>query len=299
MIVKEKFTTTCEDGVVLRGILLIPESPKAVIQFNGGTAAKKEFYLPFLEYLSEHNYICCLWDYRGSGESSPASLRDCEYTFRDYGMKDMPAIKEFLTDRFNDLPILLFTHSAGGQQMGFMPNLEGYKGMVAFAVSTGYFHHLPIGYRMKALFLFYVFSPLSIFFTGYVNAKKLNIMENLPKNVVKEWRDWCSKENYFFDETFFGKTVPSKQFNNIPFPIHVFWATDDPISNNKTTPTLWSHIKSKEGITFKELVPSEFKLKNIGHFGFFKKSMKPIFWDMGLNKLDEYLTKSPKTTSLD
>ena len=60
---KEKFEVTCLDGVILKGILLLPENPKAVIQFNCGTATKKEFYLPFLEFLSQHNYICCLYQH--------------------------------------------------------------------------------------------------------------------------------------------------------------------------------------------------------------------------------------------
>jgi len=67
-IATEKFHVKCTDGIILKGLLLLPENPKAVIQFNCGTATKKEFYLPFLEFLSQHNYICCLWDYRGSGE---------------------------------------------------------------------------------------------------------------------------------------------------------------------------------------------------------------------------------------
>jgi len=45
---QEKFETYCADGVKLSGLLLIPEKPKAVIQFNCGTATKKEFYLKFL-----------------------------------------------------------------------------------------------------------------------------------------------------------------------------------------------------------------------------------------------------------
>lgn len=34
----ENFETVCEDGVKLKGIRFIPEHPKAVIQFNCGTA---------------------------------------------------------------------------------------------------------------------------------------------------------------------------------------------------------------------------------------------------------------------
>jgi len=81
-------------GVVLQGLLLIPDHPKAVVQFNGGTATKKEFYLPFLKYLAAQGFICCLWDYRGSGESAPVTLKGCNYTYSDYGQKGYACYKK-------------------------------------------------------------------------------------------------------------------------------------------------------------------------------------------------------------
>lgn len=289
MIQKETFQTQCADGVTLKGILLIPESPKAIVQFNGGTAAKKEFYLPFLEYLASHNYACCLWDYRGNGESAPPTLKNCNYNCQDYGIKDMPTIKDYLVNRFPNLPILLFGHSVGGQQAGFMHNLQGYIGMVGYAISTGYLKHMPIRYRLLSNYFFFIFTPISIALTGYLAAKRFNIMEDLPKNVVREWRDWCMKKDYFFDPKYFGKTVPEGHFHDMPFPIHIFWATDDYISNKNSVPTFWSHIHSKHGINFTKITPQSIGAKSIDHFGFFKKRLGEKLWPKGLAKLDEFL----------
>jgi len=289
MIIREQFSVQCKDGVILKGVLLIPETPKAVVQFNGGTAVKKEFYQPFLEYLSEHNYACCLWDYRGNGASAPADLAASDFTFSEYGTKDMPAIRAYLIERFKGLPLLLFTHSAGGQQIGLMPSLEGYKGMVAFAVSTGYFPDMPFGYRLKSAFFFYLFSPVSVLLKGYVVAKQFGIMENLPRNVMGEWRSWCGKKDYLFDPLFYGKTISTGHYQHMPFTIHIIWTIDDPIANERSVTTFWSHVKSMNGITFDRLTPKELGLKTIGHFGFFKKKMKATLWDKGLHKLDEFL----------
>ncbi len=218
MIERQPFAVTCSDGVVLKGILLIPESPKAMVQFNGGTAAKKEFYLPFLEYLAEHNYLCCLWDYRGSGESAPASLKGCDYTFHDYGMQDMYAVKSYLLETYPQLPLFFFGHSAGGQQMGLMKDMEGIQGMVGYAVSTGYLPHMPIGYRILSAYFFLIFSPISILLTGFVNAKRFGIMEDLPKKVVQEWRAWCLRKHYLFDGKFYGNTIPKGHYQSLLFP---------------------------------------------------------------------------------
>lgn len=291
MIEREQFKTSYEDGVVLKGILLKPENPKAIVQFNGGTATKKEFYLPFLLYLTEHGYLCCLWDYRGSGDSAPEDLRACGHQYRDYGLKDMPTIKTFLIERFPNLPILLFAHSVGGQQFGFMENLEGYKGMVGYGVSTGYMKNMPFSYRLLSYYFFYVFTPFSNFWFGYLKAKKFGIMEDLPKKVVLEWRDWCSKKSYFFDEKFANKTAPVQNYKAIPFPIHIFWAPDDPIANERNVKDFWANVSSKGGINFQQLHPKDMGIQKIEHFGFFKKRMKEKLWGLALDKLNHFLTR--------
>lgn len=283
----EEFETTCEDGIKLKGTLLIPKNPKALIQFNSGTATKKEFYLSFLTYLTEHDYLCCLWNYRGCEQND--NLKNSDFTFSDYGTKDMPAIKTYLSNRFSNLPFLFIGHSAGGQQIGLINNLDNIKGNINIGVSTGYYPNMPFGYRMKAYFFFYLFSPVSAFINKYVKAKPYGLMENLPKKVVFEWRDWLEKENYFFDDKFYGKTVPTGHFKNFKFPIHVYYSTDDPVSNAKNSSTFWSHVKSEKGICFTELSPQKFGLKSIGHFGYFRKSMKDKFWEDIVTRLDKFI----------
>lgn len=289
---KENFSTTCSDGVVLKGLLIIPERPKAIVQFNGGTGAKKEFYLAFLEYLAGHNYVCCLWDYRGSGESAPTDLSTCTYTFSDYGLKDMPTIKNYLTARFPGLPFFLFGHSVGGQQVGFMDNLEGVKGLVGFAVSVGYLPYMPLRQRLLSNYFFYIFTPLIIALKGYVQAKRFGYMEDLPRNVVKEWRDWCSKPTYFFDKKFYGKTVPQGHFQDYQFPVHIFWSTDDSIANKRSIPAFWNQIKSTKGVEFTRLIPEEIPTKKLDHFGFFRKKFRDTLWPRAVAKLDEFLDTS-------
>lgn len=298
MILQKRFETTCEDGVVLRGVLLIPKQPKAVVQFNGGTAAKKEFYLPFLTYLAEQGYLCCLWDYRGSGDSAPLDMKKCSYKFRDYGMKDMPAIQQFLLKKYPNLPLLLFGHSVGGQQMAFATDLTAYKGMVGFAVSTGYYGNMTWRYRLVYFFFFYIFTPLSNLLWGYVRAKPFGFMENLPRKVVLEWRAWCRQEAYFFDPAFANKTIPARRYEDIPFPIYVFWTTDDDISNARNIASFWSHVTGAHEVSFREIHPSEFGNKAINHFGFFRKDKKDSLWVEAKEQLDSYVVAAQQSEEL-
>jgi predicted alpha/beta hydrolase len=285
---KEAFSTNCPDGVTLKGLLLIPENPKGLVQFNAGTAAKKEFYLAFVEFICENGYICCLWDYRGSGESGLPSLKGCDYQFQDYGIKDIPTIKTYLSQRFPRYPLFIVGHSAGGQQLGFTDDLSGIRGLLCFAVSTGYLMYMPWRYRLVSAYFFLIFTPLSILFTGYVAAKRFKIMEDLPKQVVQEWRKWCLKPNYFFNEKFYGKTVPIGQFQNYTFPVHVYWTSDDPISNKQSIPAFWNNVKSTRPIDIQQITPEQYGVKTIGHFGFFKKNLKESLWQEALDKLNSF-----------
>ncbi len=289
MIVKEPIMVRCDDGVDLKGVLIIPPAPKAVVQFNGGTGTKKEFYLPFLEFLAQDGFLCCLWDYRGSGESAPADLKTCAYRFLDYGRKDMPAVKNYLTNRFPTLPYLLVGHSVGGQQVGFMDNLAGTKGMLGFAVSTGYLAYMPISYRWLAAYFFHLFTPLSIKLTGYVAAKKFGIMEDLPREVAREWKAWCGQPDYFFNARFYGKTVPRGNFKNYNFPIHMYWTSDDPISNHRSVPAFWNQVENQSTTHLHQIEPTDYRQKKIAHFGFFKKSMRDQLWPEALQKLNSFL----------
>ncbi|WP_353483026.1 alpha/beta fold hydrolase [Haliscomenobacter sp.] len=274
----EKLSITCADGVTLAAILCVPNEPKAALMLSGGTAFKKEFYLPIAHFLAEHGFATVVYDYRGTCESAPATMRHCNYSYLDYGQQDMPAVLNYLDTRFPALPKLIFGHSVGGLKVGLMPNLHLVKGMVCFATSVGYLPYMPWSYRLKSYYFFYLFAPLSIALWGYVAAKRFRIMEDLPGRIVMQWRAWCGKPDHYFDPKFYGKTVPIGAYDQIPFPIHVFWASDDPISNARSVPRFWQHVKSQAGIGFTQWRPEDWNVKKIEHHGLFKSQFKKSLW---------------------
>jgi predicted alpha/beta hydrolase len=289
MLKPQPLKITCADGVVLAALLFEPENPKAVVQINGGTGFKKEFYLSFARYLAENDYVTIVFDYRGCCESAPPDLATCTYNYLDYGLQDMPAVMDFLDAQYPHLEKLVFGHSVGGQKIGLMHNNHKIKALVCFAVSVGYLKLLRTPYRYKAWFFFKIFTPLSIFFTGYVKAKPYGIMENLHAGLVQQWAAWCDVPEYFFHEKYYGKSVPKGNYDDLPFPIHVYWASDDPLSNKDTIALLWKHIKSRQSIDFQELKPDDYAAKSIDHHGFFRKEFKETLWFDALQKLNSYV----------
>ncbi len=114
-------------------------------------------------------------------------------------------------------------------------------------------------------------------------------MEDLPKNVVREWRDWCEKPDYFFHKKFYGKTVPIGTFGNYRFPVHVFWTTDDPIANAKSVDTFWKHINTTHPIRFHKILPAQYDVEKIEHLGFFRKEHQRKLWHDILQSINDCL----------
>ena len=286
-----KIKIKCSDGVELAAILLVPnDTPKAVVQINSATATPKEYYLNFAQFLVENGFVVCIFDYRGVCESTPkGGLRGCKYDYMMWGQLDMPAVLDYLDGQFPNLPKLITAHSVGGQEVGLMPNHHKIKGMVTFATSVGYWNFMPLGYRLQTHFFFQIFTPISNFLFGYVAAKKIGLMEDLPKQIVLDWRNWCSVPEYFFNEKYYANSAQKGFFKDLIFPIQVYWTTDDPISNARSIPMFWKHVKSSGGIKIDCIKPADIGEKTIGHFGFFRRKFKESLWQIALKDLENFI----------
>lgn len=176
-------TIPTPDGFSLSGIIYEYEkTPKAIVQFNIGTGMRKEFYGNMAHFLAENGFIVCLWEYRGMGKSKPIDKRIfSEITMQDWAI-DMSAVLDFLDRRYPDWPKLMIGHSIGGQLVGLMTNHHILKGLLMLTCSTGTWWHHTFPYLFKSYFFFNILSPLTVPIWGYLPAKRLGIMEDLPKD---------------------------------------------------------------------------------------------------------------------
>lgn len=188
------------DGTPLNGFIIPADNPKGVVLINPGTATSTHFYRKFAEYLVAHGYHVMLWNYRGFCISRTQSLKNSAIEYTDIGTLDIPAAIGKAKEIYPNLPLYCVGHSTGGQQVGLAENCNQLEGLVAVAVSTGYYGGMPPGYRRQAKLFFKVITPASNALFGYVKAKKLNLMEDLPPKLAKEWGQWCAKPDFMFAE---------------------------------------------------------------------------------------------------
>lgn len=233
------------------------------------TGITKVFYHAFAEWLNQQGYAVLSFDFRGIGESLHGAIKDSTASIADWGMLDIPAAIDTLLARTQAEKVIIIGHSAGGQLLGITPNYQKVAKVLAIAGSTGHVKDLKGKTKLLAPVMFNVVFPLSSLVKGYGATQFIGMGENLPKQVAKQWAEFCSKPGYVTNTI--GKTIFEDYHANIQCPITALAATDDEIAtraNVKDLLRLYPNAPTK----FIELNPQQLGYKQIGHMLMFKKS---------------------------
>lgn len=104
------------DGLKLTILISEPVGePKGIVQIVHGMCEHKERYIPFMEYLSTHGYICAIHDHRGHG-GTILNEDDLGYMYKG-GWKalveDIKLVQNEVKSCYPVLPYTLFGHSMG------------------------------------------------------------------------------------------------------------------------------------------------------------------------------------------
>ena len=105
------------DGVhTLRGFVLVPENPRAILQIAHGMTEHIGRYEPFMTYLVEHGFIVCGHDHLGHGRTAEAN-GDFGYFAKKNGYRivcdDLYAFGSAVRADHPELPFFLMGHSMG------------------------------------------------------------------------------------------------------------------------------------------------------------------------------------------
>lgn len=105
-----------KDGLELEISIFEPSGkPKAIVQISHGMAEHKERYYLFMEFLASKGFACVIHDHRGHGESVKKK-EDYGYFYTeniDYIVDDLHQVTLFAKEKFQSLPVFLFSHSMG------------------------------------------------------------------------------------------------------------------------------------------------------------------------------------------
>ncbi|HAA07894.1 MAG TPA: alpha/beta hydrolase [Acinetobacter schindleri] len=275
----ETLTIKCKDGYPLtaRFYAANAASRKALpILICPATGITAQFYHNFNVWLQAQGYDVLCFDFRGIGQSLNGPLKKSKASIVQWGQLDIPAAIDALRDRTKAEQVILVGHSAGGQLLGIVPNYDKVAKVIAVSGSTGHVKGLKGRTKLLAPVMFDVIFPLSRFTLGYGPTSKIGMGENLPKDVAKQWAQFCSKPGYVLNAI--GKTVAktANHHEQITCPITVLWSSDDEIATEANVKDL-IRLYPNAQTSHKELRPSSFGHKAIGHMLMFKRSHQNLW----------------------
>src|SRR4051812_27336044 len=118
----EEIRIPATDGYPLGATLYLPPGNSSrYVLIASATGVKRSFYSRYARFLSSYGLCVITFDYRGIGNSRPATLSGFPASMRDWGAKDLAGTITWVRER-GCTELLCVGHSAGGQVFGLAQN---------------------------------------------------------------------------------------------------------------------------------------------------------------------------------
>lgn len=267
----------CEDGVRLGGHVWTRAGMRnyGSVIINPATGVLARYYHPYARFLAGHGFTVLTYDYRGIGQSRPATLRGCRYRWADWGEKDFAAALAFLNARVPDVPTLVVGHSIGGFIPGYAHNAASIDRMLTVGAQYAYWRDYAPAHRLRLLVKWHMAMPALTALCGYFPGKTLGWLEDLPAGVATDWSFRRSRMEFSHPR----KNRPGllQRFAAVTADILAVGVTDDDIATPKAIRRALHYYRNASPIEA-ALSPADLGLDRIGHFSLFHTRHAAGFW---------------------
>jgi predicted alpha/beta hydrolase len=252
------------------------------IVMASATAVPRGFYRRFAEFAQARGISVITTDYRGIGDSRTGSLRGFEMEYADWSRYDLAAAVDYALQRGR---VWLVGHSLGGHAIGQLPRPNELQAAYLCGAGAGWHGWMPRPERYRAWALWTLIGPVTTRLLGYQPMSRLGMGEDLPMGVYRDWKKWCAKPHYFFDDP--EARAITDRFADVRVPLAAAVTTDD----------LWAPPASRDAF-FKgysgtrvdriDLTPAELGVKQVGHMGYFRAQAGTVLWPRILDWLGQH-----------
>lgn len=253
-----------------------------ILIIASATGVKQSFYKKFSEFISENNITVITFDYQGIGLSLERKIKELQNNAQDWGSVDLENVIKYIKEKHPNSKISIIGHSIGGQLIGIAKSSTEIHKVILVATQSGYWKFWKGFERIKMWLNWYILFPSLIKVFGYMPSEKLSGMENLPKNVAKQWSNWGRKSEYLFSEIH----PDLLYFDQIRSKITAISIENDSFAPKEAVDWFTQKYKNAE-IKQIHLKPNDYNTKNIGHFGIFKEKHKKDIWKLLLDEIKE------------
>lgn len=275
---RQDLTLTTDGGHHLSVRLFPSSNSRSVVIIAGAMGVGQHCYEKFARFLATQGFTAITFDYFGTGASVVTPIKDCPVRLTEWATDDCQALIRFARDRFPDQRLQWIGHSVGGQLLGMTPNVNDLDNIVTIACGSGYWLENAPPTKRIAWLLWYFLAPVSVGLLGYFPGKRLNIVGDLPPNVIRQWRRWCLNREYAV-----GAEGPAmrEQFSAVRVPITTVAFTDDEMMSRRNTESLHNFFTNVP-VRFQFIAPEDLDVKRIGHLGWFRDRYQDSLWQCTL-----------------
>jgi predicted alpha/beta hydrolase len=267
-------TIAATDGYPLSARLYRAPQAKGIVVIASATGVAQGFYSKFARYGVSQHYTVVTFDYRGIGESAPATLQGFHMDYRDWAEKDLAAV---LHDQHGStLPLFLVGHSYGGHAIGLTSHAL-LRAAYTFGTGAGWHGWMPLLERIRVSIMWNVVAPVIVKAKGYLGWSALGMGEDLPLGVYQQWKRWCHFPHYFFDDPHYPEM--QSKFDEVTLPIKAVNSIDDLWALPRSRDAFMPHYRHAK-LECVDLKPNNIGIKNIGHMGYFYGAAQALWSDV-------------------
>lgn len=263
-------------------------TPQAHLVIAPAMAVAQSFYAKFAAYLAEAGFAVTTFDYRGMGTGKAADVRACQADITTWISQDAEAVLQMAHKEAAGLPLFWLGHSLGGQTAPLLPSQHLLKGLINIAVGSGAIRHNQPQVARRAPLLWYVLAPLLCTLCGYFPGGRMGMLGDIPKQVLYQWRRWCLSPDYLLS----AEAGAREAYARAAWPVLGLTFTDDELLHESGSRLLHGAYR-QAAVDYRELGPQDFALSRIGHFGFFKDSMRDSLWPLVTQWLQQQCQTAP------
>ena len=262
------------DGTLLSArVYETPGAPLGNVVIGGAMGVRQDYYASFAGWLASQGWRVTTFDYRGSGESAPASLRGFKADLFDW-TRDYEAAIDHAHASLPHAPLYLLGHSLGAQLPGFLRNQEKVSGLLSVAAGSGYWRENAPQLKRMILYFWYVLVPVATRLFGYFPGRKLRKVGDLPAGVLLQWRKWCLNPRYSVGAE--GEAA-RQAYASARFPVLALSITDDELMTLRGTHNL-INLYENAPRQIERIAPADLAVRRLGHFGPFRKEHEAKLW---------------------
>ncbi|WP_431166106.1 alpha/beta hydrolase family protein [Tenacibaculum halocynthiae] len=251
-----------------------------IVIILSATGVLQTYYYKFSKFLQTNNHTVYTFDYSGIGQSKTKPLTQFNTTVSNWATNDIQTVFQHIKKQHPTKNIKCIGHSLGGQLLGLVPSNKILDTVILVASQTNHYSFWNNFNKARVFFNWFVIFPFFTTFFKYFPSKSFIKMENLPRNVAREFSKWSQQKNYYFD-----LKVSNELFHHqISSKLIGYSCTNDKFAPKRAVD--WMMLKYKNAkLTRKHLVPSDYDVQKIGHFGFFRSHFKNSIWQEFLTDL--------------